>query len=112
MPSRNKARRDQLELWQPHELPVTHRRCRKCLGVHRVDKGCLWCASGGHARAEAARFANGWLVAQFPWKARTMPRASYAGRTPFPSEWTANNPSTRAPRAPARHRRHQPCESQ
>ncbi len=78
MPSRNTARRAQLELWAPHELPVTHRRCPECLGVHRVDRGCLWCASGGHTRAEAARFANGWLVAQFPWEARSMPRASYA----------------------------------
>lgn len=68
----------QLELWAPHELPVSHRRCRECLGVYRVDRGCLWCASGGHARAEAARFANAWLVAQFPWAARTMPRACYA----------------------------------
>ncbi len=79
MPSRNKARRAQLELWAPHELLVTHRRCSTCLGVYRVDKGCLWCASGGNARAVAARFANGWLVAQFPSKARTMPRAAYAG---------------------------------
>ena len=75
MPKRSR----QMELWRPEELPVTHRRCPECLGVHRVDKGCLWCASGGHARAEAARFAHGWLVAQFPWKARTMPRAAYAG---------------------------------
>ena len=43
-----------------------------------IDAGHLdgYCASGGHARAEAARFANGWLVAQFPQKIRTMPRAS------------------------------------
>ena len=78
MPSRNPKRR-QLELWAPQELPVSHRRCAECRGVYRVDKGCLWCASGGHARAQAARFANGWLVAQFPWKARTMPRAAHAG---------------------------------
>ena len=75
MPSRT----PQMELWRAEELPVTHRRCRECLGVYHVDKGCLWCASGGHARAEAARFANGCLVAQFPWEARTMPRAAYAG---------------------------------
>ena len=78
MPSRNPKRR-QLELRAPRELPVSHRRRAGCLGVHRVDKGCPWCASGGHARAQAARFANGWLVAQFPSKARTMPRAAYAG---------------------------------
>ena len=75
MPSRN----PQMDLWRPEELPVTHRRCFTCRGVYRVDRGCLWCASGGHVRAEAARFANGWLVAQFPSKARTMPRAAYAG---------------------------------
>ena len=75
MPSRN----PQLPLWRPEEMPASHRRCPACLGVHRLDTGCLWCASGGHARAEAARFANGWLVAQFPQKARTMPRAAYAG---------------------------------
>ena len=77
--SRATKRSGQMELWKPEELPVTHRRCPECLGVYRVDKGCLWCASGGHARAEAARFANGWLVAQFPSKARTMPRAAYSG---------------------------------
>lgn len=75
MPTRSR----QMELWRPEELPVCLLRCPECLGVHRVDTGCLWCASGGHARAEAARFANGWLVAQFPWLARTMPRAAYAG---------------------------------
>ena len=75
MPSRN----PQMELWNPEELPVSHRRCLECLGVYRVDKGCLRCASGGHARAEAARFANAWLVAQFPRKARTKPRAAYGG---------------------------------
>ena len=75
MPSRN----PQMDLWRPEELPVSHRRCPECRGVYRVDKGCLWCGSGGHTRAEAARFANGWLVAQFPGKARTMPRAAYAG---------------------------------
>ena len=58
MPARNPKRR-QLELWAPHELPVCLRRCPECLGVHRVDRGCLWCASGGHARAEAARFYAG-----------------------------------------------------
>ena len=75
MPSRN----PQLELWGPDELPVSLRRCPECRGVYGVDRACLWCASGGHARAQAARFANGWLVAQFPVKARTMPRAAYAG---------------------------------
>ena len=75
MPSRN----PQKELWRPEELPVTHLRCPECLGLHRANRECGWCASGGHARAEAARFANAWLVAQFPWKARTMPRASYGG---------------------------------
>ena len=54
--SRRSPRTRQMELWQPEELAVTHRRY-----------------------AEAVRFANVWLVAQFPWKARTMPRASYAG---------------------------------
>ena len=75
MPSRS----PQKELWRPEELPVSHRRCPEWRGVYRVDKGCLWCASGGHARAQAARFANGWLVAQFPYKTRTMPRAAFAG---------------------------------
>ena len=79
MPRSRAARHSvQMELWKPEELPVSHRRCPECLGVSRVDKGCRWCATGGHARAEAARFANGWLVAQFPGKARTMPRAAYA----------------------------------
>ena len=66
-------RRPQLQLWAPGELQVTHLRC---LGVYRVDRGCTWRASGSHALAEAARFANGWLIAQFPEKIRTMPRAS------------------------------------
>ena len=76
MPSPRSMR--QPELWLPHEMPASHRRCPQCLGVHRLDTRCLWCASGGHARAEASLFANGWLVAQFPNLARTMPRASYA----------------------------------
>ena len=50
MPSLNPARRAQLELWAPHELPVTYRRCGDCRGVYRLDKGCTWCATGGHAR--------------------------------------------------------------
>ena len=66
----------QLELWRPGELPPSHRRCRECLGVYRIDRGCLWCASGGHARAEASRFANGWLIAQFPDRRRTLPAGS------------------------------------
>ena len=66
----------QLELWAPAELQVTHLRCPGCRGVYRVDRGCTWCACGGHARAEAARFANGWRVAQFPQQLRTMPRGS------------------------------------
>lgn len=45
MPSRN----PQMQLWKPEEPPVSQRRCPECLGVHRVDAGCLWCASGGHA---------------------------------------------------------------
>ena len=71
-------RSPQPELWTPEEMPVSHRRCPACLGLYRVDRGCDWCASGGHARAEAARFASGWLVAQFPWTARTLPRPAYA----------------------------------
>ena len=71
MPNRSR----QMEPWRPEELPVTHRSCPECLGV----KGCLWCASGGHAPAEAALFANGRLAAQFPRKARTLPRAGYTG---------------------------------
>ena len=66
----------QLDLWEPSQLQVTHLRCETCRGVYRVDRGCTWCASGGHARAEAARFANGWLVAQFPHHRRTMLRAN------------------------------------
>ena len=75
-------RRPQLELWAPGELQVTHLRCPGCLGVYRVDRGCIWCATGDHALAKAARFANGWLVAQFPEKIRTMPRASVSTTIP------------------------------
>ena len=76
MPPRRKTRPP--ELWQPHEMPQSHQRCPRCLGRRRVDRPCPWRASRDHDRAEAKRFANGWLVARFPRLARTMPRASYS----------------------------------
>lgn len=66
----------QLELWAPAELQVTHLRCATCLGVYRIDRGCTWCASGSHEHARAARFANGWLIAQFPETTRLLPAGS------------------------------------
>ena len=70
----------QQQLWAPDELPPTHRFCNTCESYYSLESGagCTWCSSGLHARAEARIFANRWLIAQFPEKARTMPRASYA----------------------------------
>ena len=51
--------------------------CEGCGGLFNVSLGCRWCASGGHLRAEAARFRNRWEIAQFPERARLMPRACY-----------------------------------
>ena len=60
-------------------LPDRSCRSRTCTGRAAWASTASTAAApgaGGHALAEAARFANGWLITQFPEKIRTMPRAS------------------------------------
>ena len=67
MPRRLSMRRRQAELWQPGDLPATHARCPTCLGLYALRHGCRWCASGGHARAQASVFRIQCAAAQYPY---------------------------------------------